>query len=208
MKWLKSPQFTAGAAALITLLAYILLRFGPTYRLDLAITFYLHQNLLLSSLSTFLLLITNYTIGSLVAASVVTAVLVYRQLLRRMVFFVASLGAVWLLVEVIKQLVARPRPFITLPEVYYFSPEVPDGYSFPSHHAALAWFIAYFLAHAFNLKPYQQWILYLLAALVAISRVYLGAHYTLDVVAGGSIGILVAACEIIAYRYLTRRFAK
>ena len=62
------------------------------------------------------------------------------------------------------------------------------GASFPSGHAAMSFAGATFLALA---APRLAPALFVLAAAVAYSRVYVGVHYPLDVVAGAALGAAV-----------------
>jgi undecaprenyl-diphosphatase len=64
--------------------------------------------------------------------------------------------------------------------------ENPDAFSFPSGHTAVAFAVAAALASPSHLLGE---VAVTLAAGVAVSRVYLGAHYPLDVAVGAGIGI-------------------
>lgn len=78
--------------------------------------------------------------------------------------------------EALKLLVGRLRP------------DGSDNESFPSRHAALAFFTAYFLPAD---KKYKI-SLYIWAILIAISRLALNLHWFTDVLAGSLIGLAFA----------------
>jgi undecaprenyl-diphosphatase len=62
----------------------------------------------------------------------------------------------------------------------------PDRFSFPSGHTAAAFGVAIaFAGEPFGLGP----LALLLAVGIGLSRVYLGAHYPLDVAAGATLGV-------------------
>jgi undecaprenyl-diphosphatase len=97
--------------------------------------------------------------------------------------------------------VGRPRP----PAVYA-EPEplvhVPHGGSFPSGHAATSFACATVLAFA---VPRYSVALFVLAAAIAWSRVYVGVHYPLDVLGGAILGVLVATLlTLLARRWRWR----
>ncbi len=85
---------------------------------------------------------------------------------------------------VIKPIVARPRPFERTPALHVIGPR-PHDPSFPSGHsgnaAAAAMVLSLFL-------PGARLLWWLLAAAIGYSRIYLGDHFPLDVLAGGVIG--------------------
>jgi hypothetical protein len=74
-----------------------------------------------------------------------------------------------------------------------------SGFSFPSGHSFNSWMIAVVLSYSIlQLRVKHQfrkyyWIPFLWAALVAISRVMLGAHSIVDIAAGSILGIVVAS---------------
>jgi membrane-associated phospholipid phosphatase len=102
------------------------------------------------------------------------------------------------LTTLLKDLVDRVRPALADPaiEALVTTPESP---SFPSGHAATA-FAAAAAVGAFC--PRFRWPLLGLAAVVGLSRIYLGVHYVLDVLAGAALGIGVGLAVVCA----TRRF--
>lgn len=85
----------------------------------------------------------------------------------------------------IKELVARPRPCHVLENVDTLI-GCGGHFSLPSNHALnTAAAAAFFQA----LYPRSGWISWPIVAVVGISRVYLGAHYVSDVLAGWVIGV-------------------
>ena len=100
----------------------------------------------------------------------------------------------------LKALVDRPRPPERYGEPKTLVPEPHDA-SFPSGHAATSFAAATMLSFAFpKLAP----ALFVLAAAVAFSRVYVGVHYPLDIVGGAALGAVVAIALRGVIRVRTR----
>ena len=98
-----------------------------------------------------------------------------------------SVGIGSLVVALLKETVDRPRPAHADPGIDTVV-GTPGSPSFPSGHTATA-FAAAAVVGAFY--PRLRWPLYGLAALVGFSRIYLGVHFTLDVVAGAILGLSI-----------------
>ncbi len=96
----------------------------------------------------------------------------------------ATLGAT-ALSQALKRSLTRARPDVSIAG---FEPLAanPDRFSFPSGHTAAAFSVAVALAgEPAGVGP----LALLLATGIGLSRVYLGAHYPLDVAAGGILGL-------------------
>jgi membrane-associated phospholipid phosphatase len=105
----------------------------------------------------------------------------------------AALGAVvsaGLLVTVLKELFDRARPPVAGVDAVGV---IPASASFPSGHSATAFAAAVAVGLFY---PRLRRPLLALAAVVALSRVYLGVHYASDVVAGSLLGVLLGLTAV------------
>ena len=92
--------------------------------------------------------------------------------------------------HVIKNFVKLPRPFFS-GKVSCVRPDTATGYSFPSGHTQN--FATWSFAFAVYFKKHWMTALAcLFTALIAFSRMYLGAHYPVDVMVGALLGLLFA----------------
>ncbi len=85
-----------------------------------------------------------------------------------------------------KILFNRPRPSETLSNLKILESEI--GKSFPSAHSERAFSGATIISF---FRKDLRIILYVLSSLVAISRIYVGVHYPLDIIYGSVNGILI-----------------
>ncbi len=102
-----------------------------------------------------------------------------------------ALGVV--IYTVLKRLFVRERPYITHEAISRAAAPL-DRYSFPSGHTLHA---VSFTWQACSYFPELGWALLPLAALIAGSRVVLGLHYPTDVLAGATIGAVLAELGLV-----------
>jgi undecaprenyl-diphosphatase len=126
-----------------------------------------------------------------------------------LVWIVLALGAVWLwrrpfafplvllavlisetVMSLLKLVLGRERPAFRYAEPRPLM-HIPHTPSFPSGHSSTAFAAAATLAQ-FAPRRSVKVLLFVLAALIAWSRVYVGAHYPLDVIGGAAIGLAIA----------------
>ncbi len=152
--------------------------------------------------------------GAVVGVSL--AVLGYRRKDFRLGYsgavLVASAVGTGVLAELCKLLFHRPRPPASLQLV----PEA--GYGFPSSHAVAAVAVGAALWYVYSIRPQQSWagswrakarlgfVVCMLALLVGLGRVYMGAHYPSDVLAGWAMGgvwasVCLTAAEVVRRIY-------
>ena len=90
--------------------------------------------------------------------------------------------------HLLKEVIGRVRPCHVLENVHMLT-DCNTSYSFPSSHAVNIFAAAFFLSQPLKrLAP----VLYVIAAVVAYSRVYIGIHYPIDVLGGAMIGLFIA----------------
>jgi undecaprenyl-diphosphatase len=98
---------------------------------------------------------------------------------------------------ILKILVHAPRPFVTHRNVYPLVSETSYS-SFPSGHATL------FFALAMVIYFYDKRIglvFFFFAVLIAISRMVVGVHYPIDVIAGALLGVVTSW---VLHRYILK----
>ena len=100
---------------------------------------------------------------------------------------VIAAAASGIAVQLAKSIWGRPRPLSSLYEVRLVGAPL-FGNSFPSGHATTAFAVA---AAISAFAPGARYVLFPLAVLISVSRVYVGVHFPLDVVYGAALGTLV-----------------
>ena len=113
----------------------------------------------------------------------------------------AMLGAFLTGEVLIENIVCRPRPCQQFPEYVAMLIPPPGSYSFPSGHSSSS-FAAATVLFGFS----KKWGVsaFVLAFLIALSRVFLFVHYPTDVLAGVALGILFGLLTLFVYRHAVR----
>lgn len=127
--------------------------------------------------------------------------LLFRPTRRAGVVSLAALMLGFLCTNVLlKPLVARPRPWLDVAGLLPLIHE-PDMNSFPSGHTCAAFSAACGWWSALP-KKWMRVTGLILAALMGLSRLYVGVHYPSDVIGGAAVGTL---CGLAAWKLLEKR---
>ena len=116
----------------------------------------------------------------------------------RMLSYELLLGTLtlWMIVELVKFLVHRSRPFVRLTQTRIVGNRA-RGRSFPSGHTTQVFFMATLVTQHFHSSVWVVILLYITAFLVGITRMYIGAHYPRDVLAGAILGSIWGLLGVI-----------
>ena len=147
----------------------------------------------------------GFTVLSLGVAAVAGYLLLSGKKGMTILVIAATLGGLFL-TTALKHWIDRPRPPLRQPGTLVFTRSFPSGHSALS--AAVYLTLGVLLARASTsrvLKFYFLCIALVLTTLVGLSRVYLGAHYPTDVLAGWTIGLVWSLLCWMVSRELQRR---
>ncbi|KKT96710.1 MAG: Membrane-associated phospholipid phosphatase [Parcubacteria group bacterium GW2011_GWA2_45_15] len=135
----------------------------------------------------------------LASAALLIAVLLFMRGRRYdAVLFIAALIVTVISLTVLKNTFQIVRPTSPIYEA--------NGWSFPSGHATIATAFFFMLAYSFfdRMKTLRNKTILILgsifgAALIYFSRLYLGAHWTLDILAGIALGLLSVSFTVLIF---------
>ena len=105
---------------------------------------------------------------------------------------------------IIKPLVMRPRPYVTLEKLVPLMKEMKDPHSFPSGHTQAAFALAVSMCLVLR-KKIVSILALAFAVIMGFSRLYVGAHYPSDVIAGALIGTAAAFAAYGILRFIEKK---
>ncbi|MCL1816116.1 MAG: phosphatase PAP2 family protein [Clostridiales bacterium] len=136
---------------------------------------------------------------------IISTILLLRQKTRYngLVCIVALLLSLIFCNLIIKNMIARPRPYDVLPWLQPLIPRLTD-YSFPSGHASSSFAAAMALALSGMDKT---WFIsaFALAFLIGLSRLYVGVHYPSDMLGGIVLGHICGYLSWGIARYFSNK---
>lgn len=138
---------------------------------------------------------------------VLTLVLMINKKTRKLGFitFIAIVIDYILCNLLIKNIVARTRPYNINTAVELLIKK-PSEYSFPSGHTAISFTCAF--SYFFAKYKKAAFAAFVLATLVAFSRMYLYVHYPTDILGGIVIGVISGYCGNKIYNMIQEKHAQ
>lgn len=130
-------------------------------------------------------------LGDGITVGIVCLVLLFVKLRWGISLTVVSFFSAFL-VSLIKKSYNEPRPSVVFQNMdlhYVDGLELYKNFSFPSGHTAAA-FTLFLLLSFFVAKKHYQYLFFILATIVAVSRVYLLQHFLIDVYFGALFGVV------------------
>lgn len=157
--------------------------------LDGGFLLFLQENVRNPILNTIMIFITSLGDGGFIWIAATIALLIPKKTRKvGAMSAVALLGSLLINNHLIKNLVQRPRPFVTFTDIQILIP-TPSEFSFPSGHTSSSFAAA---SVFYRFLPKKAGIpAIVLAGLIGFSRLYVGVHYPTDVIAGVIMGILL-----------------
>ena len=132
------------------------------------------------------------------AAALIAVLLVMRSRYYDALLFIVTLMVAIVSLTVLKNTFQVARPGSELIVV--------SGWSFPSGHATVATAFFFMLAYSFfgRMRTYISKTMLILGSilgvtLISFSRLYLGAHWTLDILAGIALGLLSVSFTVLIF---------
>ncbi len=157
--------------------------------MDTAILLWIQENLRCGFTEWFFPMVTFLGDKGLIWLVIAGIMLFFRAYRKWGIALLCTLALTALIGEVLlKHLVERPRPFTHFPELQLLIPE-PNSFSFPSGHSASSFAAA---AVIFQCRKSFGIPAFILAGLIAFSRLFLFVHYPTDVLAGIALGCIMA----------------
>ena len=176
--------------SIIFIMFAIRVKKSPDLKIDDDIYNFIH-GFTSDNLTNYFKIISNMISGVVISIIVIISIIVSyaKKNYKYIPFIIGNLIIILLLNLMLKHIYSRPRPEFMLIDEY--------GYSFPSGHAMVSMaFYGLFIYIIMHLKINKalkyllSGCIFLLIAMVGISRIYLHVHYFSDVIAGFAVSVI------------------
>lgn len=183
------------------LIAVIATAFGLLlWKFDFEILFFIKDHVRNSFLDVIVPFYTNLGDDGIIWIAVGLIMLIPKKTRKCGIMVLAAL-LVMLVVNniILKNLIARPRPCATYPELVELV-HIPTSYSFPSGHTVSAMAVAFTI-----LTQHKKLgiVAVIMAFLMGLSRLYVGVHFPTDVYGGIIVGAAIAFAVYYAEKKIT-----
>ena len=157
--------------------------------------FYLHNDAITSIFKSITFL--GSTLG---VCSILLLVFIINKDKKRALYQILAVFLAYILDESVKLIIARPRPTL-------INLVTEKTYSYPSGHTMVGFvmygIIIYCILHS-NINKHKKilfcGLLGILSLVIAVSRIYLGAHFATDIIGGYAFGHMVLISYILIFR--------
>lgn len=164
--------------------------------IDLEVLNLIQKYLKYSFMDSFMVFITTLGNKGLIWIIISMLLIIKKEYRKIGLYALVALILVTVLGEgILKNVIGRARPFVGIEGIELLIKE-PSSFSFPSGHTAISFVMAAVLGH--KVKKIRI-PLYILASLIAFSRLYLFVHNPSDIVAGIALGFLCSTFIIFLY---------
>ena len=174
--------------------------------LDCGFLLFLQDSVRNPILNSIMIFITSLGDGGIIWIAATIALLIPKKTRKvGIMSAVALLGSLLINNNLIKNIVQRPRPYVTFTDLQIIIPQ-PSEFSFPSGHTSSSFASA---AVFYRHLPKKFGVpAVILAALIGFSRLYVGVHYPTDVLAGAVMGILLSYMAEYLVDFLAKKLKK
>lgn len=201
---------------IFAILAYNAMNQGPLLQWDLPVAESFHALALSSPQFVTDIMIASYyfgTVGVTVIAVLLSLYFLYKRFWRELVMVIVSLGISGFIFLLLSNIFMRPRPFLLFDKpIWPGSPNIPG---FPSGHTITILVCFGFLVYLLvpRIKSYLGKALVIILALLIVlfmglSRLYLGDHYLIDVIAGYAVGIAWFGLAYTSVELIFKKYEK
>lgn len=139
-------------------------------------------------LRTFIFVFTE--LGSSFGAAIIITVIAFVSGYKTLLIFVPIYSVQLGITELIKFILKSPRPK-TIIKNNLWGMKLTSG-AFPSGHSSNIFTLAMLISFYYRVNTSLAILIFSIAGAVSLSRIFLGKHYVIDVIAGALLGIIIS----------------